>query len=155
MKYLILSVLLFASQANAYQIRFGPEVFTKVNSVTDVKFLSLSKEWALRQNVFWKVELGYWSDSRRESNDALILNPGVGLVLNPFEYFDVRVAAGLAVQSDIDRYLGSYWNFTEEVFAGFRDGDARLGFTFNHVSCGCSKPNIGRNFLTLTAGYGF
>lgn len=142
-------------KAQAYQIRFGPEVFTKSNSISDVKFLSLAKEWDIRQNIFAKMEIGYWADNRAGAKNAFIFNPGVGLVLNPFEYFDIRVSAGISAQTAVDKYLGSYWNFTEAVFAGFRDGEARVGLEFNHVSCGCSKPNIGRNFLTLVAGWGF
>jgi len=154
---LIFSILfcIVGERAKAYQIRFGPEIFAKSNSVTDVKFLSLSKEFDLKKNVFWKMEIGYWSDNRSDGSNAAILNPGIGLVLNPFSDFDIRVTAGLAYQTATDRYLGSNLNFTQEVFCGFRDGHARVGFTFNHVSCGCSKPNIGRNFLTLTVGYGF
>lgn len=150
-----LILLLLSPSAHAYQLRFGTEVLTQSNSISDVKFLSVSKEFDLKPNVFWKIELGYWADKRKGASNSFILNPGVGLVINPFKYFDIRVAAGLSAISSVDKYLGSYWNFTQELFVGFKDGDARIGLTLNHVSCGCDKPNIGRNFVTLTAGYGF
>ena len=157
MKKLFLSLMVFlvSFNASAYQIRFGPEILTKSNSLADVKYLSVSKEWDVRENVFGKMEVGYWDDKRGDARNAFIFNPGIGLVLNPFKYFDIRVSAGVSFQTAVDQYLGSYWNFTEAVFAGFRDGDARIGLEFNHISCGCSKPNRGRNFLTIVAGWGF
>ena len=62
--FLLLSIFLFSISAHSYQVRFGPGVLTKANSISDVKFLSFSKEWSVRQNVFSKMEVGYWSDKR-------------------------------------------------------------------------------------------
>lgn len=131
-------------------------MLTGANSISDVKYLGLAKEFYLSPNIFWKLEVGYWADKRPGARPGLIIGPSLGLVIHPFKYFDLRVNAGIAGITQRDAYLGGPFQFTEEVFFGMREGTAFIGTSCWHVSsAGIFRPNIGRNFCALTAGYGF
>ena len=153
--YLLASFLLMPSDAEAWQIRFGPGVMTGAPSIADVKYLSIAKEWSLKENVYWKIEGGGWTDNRKTGSNSFMLGPAVGLVLRPW-ILDVRVSVGIAAISHTDDYLGGHFQFYEDLFGGIRDGGAAIGFTLSHLSsAGIFMPNRGRNFLTLTAMYDF
>jgi len=150
---ILLSLFLLTPDASALQIRFGPGILTKAPSISDVKFLTIAKDWEVKENVYWKIEAGGWTDNRKGAENSFWGGPAVGLVLQPW-ILDVRVSVGVAVISHTDVHLGGHFQFYEDLFAGIRDGDAAIGFTFSHLSsAGLFTPNRGRNFLTLTALY--
>lgn len=135
-------------------VRFGVEPVLKgSSSFSDVKVLSVGYEREFDANLFWKFELGYWADKRPGAENSLFGAPSLGLVIRPW-IFHVQVYAGVAAISETDNYLGGHFQFYEDVYFGLYEGEASIGLSLSHISsAGLFKPNVGRNFFTLTVTY--
>lgn len=154
---MILFILLFSlnSFADEVTMRFGVEPVKKQNSFSDVKHLSIGLEADLKENVYYKFDLGYWADKRKGAENSFYFAPALGLTISPW-IFKAKVYAGVAAISETDTYLGGHFQFYEGVYLGIFEGKASIGLDLFHLSsAGLYSPNIGRNFFTLTAVYSF
>ena len=152
---LFTSGLLIGANAFAIEIGVGMGVFTRANSVSDVKYASVSEDWEINSNVYWKVEVGGWIDNRRGAHNSFHAGPSIGLVVRPW-ILDCRVDVGIHAISHTDDYLGGYWQAVETATCGITEQRARMGFRYKHFSsAGVFMPNRGRDAVMFVVGYEF
>lgn len=139
--------------ADDFVIDFGVEPIKKNYSYSDVMTLRLGYVQEVKPNVLWKVDFGYWKDDRKGGANSFYGGPSIGLQVEPW-IFLVQVFAGVNYITQRDEYLGGNWQFKEDLFLGLQEGNGSIGLTFTHLSsAGIYKPNIGKNFVQLTAKY--
>jgi len=153
MKWILLFLFCGNAFADDFVIDFGVEPFKKQYSYSDVMTLRLGYVNEVKPNVLWKFDVGYWKDDRKGALDSFYGGPSLGLQVEPW-IFLVQVFAGVNYITQRDQYLGGPFQFKEDLFLGLQEGNGSIGLTLTHLSsAGIYKPNIGKNFLQLTAKY--
>jgi len=156
-KLIILLSFLSPLLGNAtWQARYGLGILSARPSITDVKVFSLAKEFELNPNLCARLEAGHWWDKDPQARNSFWSSAGIGLVVRPLGFIDVRVYTSLAGVQHTDAFLSSHLQFQNDISLSFRDSGAGIGLAFTHLSnAGLKKPNRGRNFMTMNLMYGF
>lgn len=98
-----------------------------------------------------QVELGHFSDSTQLDGRLSSWWAGysLGIEVQSPTGLVLRLMIGPSLISTPDAYLGGYFQFNNDAFAGLRDESGKsIGVSYKHLSsAGLESPNVGRDFL--------
>jgi len=157
-KYLILLLFCSISQANDLQIRYGIGIFVPdTKNPTEIILVSLAHQRPfLKDLLVNKIELGAFSDSRSDlgRRSSGYIADSIGLRIQPFQGFYVESLWGLSALSHTDSWLGSHFQFMQDLGIGFVDSNSStIGLSYKHISsAGLFLPNKGRDFIVIQIG---
>lgn len=157
MKFIIALLLLtstaFASDS-IIKIQYG--VGFEENKIIDThhKSINLGYYSNLRSHVSWNVHAGYLGD---KNLDTYYGCAQFGASLNPFSWLFVENYFGPCYLHAWSDRLSGHLQFATHIGMGWRDPETRaeLGLNWKHLSnAGISRPNIGRDLLMFSLGFG-
>lgn len=144
---------------NAYAdafVSYGFGLFHSAkNSVVETKNASLGYRGGIFKNLHHKVELGGWTDTRKDlgRNGAGYGFYSLGVYVDADNFYGYSfVGAGGVTRTD--SMLGGHFQFSEDVGIGIKDKrGVSIGLNYKHISsAGIYNPNQGRDFLQLSLG---
>jgi hypothetical protein len=154
MKYIIIASLMFVGNAFAQDkdptlnIKYGLGVIQK----GDMSFGSVGYQRKIVDSLYQQYEGGLWVDRDRQSAGFASYQLGLK-AKSGFVYGETMHGIGLITKTD--GLLGGHFQFFHDLGVGIvsKDGST-FGIQMKHVSsAGINKPNIGRNFIAIKAGF--
>ncbi len=135
-------------------IKYGLQVTDQVTA-KEVKFASIEYQAPISNIFRHKFAVGSWFDQNidlgQSSSPFTAYSMGIKVDAG---YLYVENLFGIGLISRTDTLLSTNFEFTEELGAGIQDKLGKyIGLTVKHFSnAGIQQPNIGRNFMLLSAG---
>jgi len=139
-----------------YSVKGGPALLDGAPS-GESKYFAIRSEQYQFHGVYTALEGGGWVDNGGEGRkSSLITKAQLGVSPGQSNGIFGKVFTGVCAISSTDTMLGGHGQFCTDVGIGFRDRDTYMGVGYMHVSsAGLSRPNKGRDFITLEMGLRF
>jgi len=153
MKKLILTLILpTITQAypntDTVNMKYGFAVIQK----GEAEFISFGVQKRIFSTLYRQTEGGFWIDRNRGNSGFGVLSLGIHV---DNELFYGETMHGIGLISRKDKLLGGHFQFFHDVGTGIvsRNGST-FGIQIKHISsAGINTPNIGRNFISIKAGF--
>lgn len=132
-------------------VNFGTGVFNSgKDSLAETKVLYGGYNYYLHERtLFWRTEFGGWVDTAGSGRGSSAFGSQMLGVNAENEFFYAQGAAGVALLSNTDSFLGGNIAFTETASIGINGShNTKVGVFYKHISnAGLYDPNIGRDFI--------
>lgn len=149
-RLLLLSLLLLSTEAIAYDGTLFKYLVNANTPYTTVKSLSIAKQSEF--TIFeTKYELGAIFDQRSGAKTMGFGMGGIGIEPRAGALY-VNFFQNIALMSSTDAYLGSLYQFSEQLGLGIKDKNTQvgIGLTYTHISnAGIVTPNKGKDLMGI------
>lgn len=140
----VLTTLPFRVLAGETTFRMGTGVYRSEKSAI---YAIGYQDFFDRTPYLYKLEAGTWTDDQPGRKGSPYGSTQLGLRGGDLEGFNVQLNAGISFIGYTDRFLGSNFEFTEDLSVGFRN----VAFGYKHFSnAGTAEPNLGRDYCVMT-----